>query len=174
MKKECAYPDCVNHKPGAKTYCCTGCRWDHEDLDPTILDAKPEPVKVPIGAHALLTFGAQPVVLTEDFIAEAEKWFERHLKDGWEREYCETQAWMVLLNGAHHSTDYDPTQRYAMERGQFDALWYVVDTTQLSRYLHETKFHSIARCYKKPDANKIVKALNEYNQPKTARRKNGN
>lgn len=27
----CAYPDCVNYKKGAKSYCCNGCSWDHED-----------------------------------------------------------------------------------------------------------------------------------------------
>lgn len=27
----CLYPDCVNYSLRATDYCCTGCRWDHED-----------------------------------------------------------------------------------------------------------------------------------------------
>lgn len=152
----CAYPNCSNHKEGQNQawpahYCCNGCRWDHQDTDPSILDE---------------------VVIPDMFVAEASRWYDRAVNDGWKPEYCEIQVFMVLLNGACYATDFDPTQRYEIEKGQFDALWYVVDTTRMCSYLHETKFHSIARCYQKTDAKKIVKALNAT-QTKTARRKNG-
>jgi hypothetical protein len=169
----CSYPHCSNYKKPViagqvPRYCCNGCRWDHQDMD----DA-PKTTKVPIGAHALITFGSKPVVITADYIEVAATWFERAHTRGWSHSYCDDQAWMVLLNGAYQSTDYDPTQRYIVERGKVDRLYYVVDTTRMSKYWTETQFLDIARCYKNLNAVKIAKALNAT-QPKNARRKNGN
>lgn len=123
---------------------------------------KPQATKVPIGAHALFTFGEQPIVITEDFIKESEKWFIRCLNAYGPslKGIFEDRSWLVLLNGAYNSTDYDPNKRYDIEKGMSDGFWYVVDTTLLCNYLNETKYHSVARCWKHTIAKKIAKALN--------------
>lgn len=156
-KKGCSYPNCSNYKPtkipGTARYCCTGCHMDHEDWKEMkgIID---------------------PCVIAEPFVLLAEEWETKAQRKIFSAGYCTEKAFAALLLGAYHSTDYDPRDRYAVEQGNLDRLWYVVDTTAMSRYWSETKFLNIARCHKKTQADKIVAALNAH-QPTKTRRKNG-
>lgn len=174
----CLYPDCSNHKKGAKRYCCNGCSMDHAD---TIEAQDPDAVltcttfgKGGSVTHRILDKIVEieePVVIDEKFVEMSETWFLRHHTGGWGVPYADRQSWLVLFNGAFLSTDYDSRPRYDVEK--LDKGDYrIVDTDYLPVHYSETKYLQIARTHDKKIADLLVRALRAQ-QTKPTRRKNG-
>lgn len=174
--KPCAYSGCTNHRRGSTTYCCAGCRWDHEDSNKsrTKVGRVLKTVHVPVGAEAVLTAGEEPIVISieDKYLDMSEIWFLRHYNGGWGFSYADRQSWLVLLNGAYMSTDYDERERYAyvgFDQGDYR----IVDQTILPVKYSDTQYLTIAKAPDKKTAELLVKALNAYQPKPQRRRKNG-
>lgn len=158
--KPCEYPDCSNHKPGSKGYCCAGCQWDHHDWLESRAIKEGHPNEV------------EPEVSIDDkYVEFAECWFLRCNQASFTEEdmvkwYGSTyvkQMWLCLFNGAFLSTDKDTGPRYAYEKNDWgDGLCFeVLDKHTLSMdRLTDSKYLVVAKCYKEVYAKRIVKALN--------------